>query len=193
MKINITITSGLENVQKAMLATAGITSVSCFDNYKNKTSRPLNEKTFQTMLLGKHSPIEEMKIWIEAIVPERVHTHIVRHEEIGKYVATSRPDIPWSVEPEEGMRILCMSINLKRLIEIMQQRLCYRSWSDTRLLFKRIRELIIQELPCIEYMLNPLCIWYGFCPEGKQCCKYINSIKAMAERSKLKSIALQLH
>jgi hypothetical protein len=95
----------------------------------------LSDKTFRDLLVGRHSPIEEYEIWVDAVVPERVMTHVTRHKEMSKYVATSRPDISYHKELEEGQRVLSLKINAKRLIEISWARLCTCSWSETVALF----------------------------------------------------------
>lgn len=157
MKIEIKIKSGREWVAKAMHATQG------------KDSDRMSDETFRGLLRACHSPVEEYQIWIDAEVPERVHTHIVRHEEIGKYVSTSRPDLVKAgqgLAVPTGWRKLSLCIDAKRLIEICRQRLCQKAWWETRIFFEGVAKAVEAEEPAFRGLLAPVCVWYGFCPEA---------------------------
>lgn len=132
---------------------------------KQGECKPLGNKTFLHMLRAGHSPIDEYRIWFDITAPERVHTHVVRHEEIGKFVATSRPDISYGKALEEGHRMFSLQIPAKRLIEIMRIRLCGKAWPDTRVLFNKMKQAVIENDPIFAHVLHPTCCWYGFCPE----------------------------
>jgi hypothetical protein len=172
MEVSVEIKSGREWVARGMKSTMGQTG----------RQSGLSDKTFLSMLKPGHSPIEEYEIWIDAIVPERVHTHVVRHEEIGKYVATSRPDISYCKPIEDGMRRLSLKINAKRLIEIMRIRLCGKAWHETVDLFNMIALKLILLDRVFKSVLVPTCVWYGFCPENK-CCGYIKTEQYVKERN----------
>lgn len=157
--MEITILNDKHDVKRAMLATMGL---------KPKSNNELNKESWRQMLRGKHSPIEEYRIWIEDIVTERVHTHLVRHEEIGKYVATSRPDIKGHTTVVDGMRKIALSINAKRLIEIMEQRLCKGDvWCDTYYFFDELLHLIPDD--DLRDFCQPPCVKYIRCFSQKNC------------------------
>ena len=160
MKVSVEIKSGREWVKRGMFASMG---------RQGMPKAPLTDETLRDLLVAMHSPIEEYEVWVDAIVPERVHTHIVRHKEVGKYVATSRPDIWYHQAIEDGERMLSLRFNAKRLIEVMQKRLCLCSWSDTVSLFQEIRKQLVEVEPMFQDVLAPTCVWYGFCPEPKKC------------------------
>lgn len=184
MLVNVEIKSGREWVKRGMLSTMGVTPLTDSVKFESAMSKVLAVATFESLLLGRHSPIEEFEVWIDAIVPERVHTHVVRHKELGKYVATSRPDISYMRPLEDGERSLSLRINAKRLIEISWQRRCFRAWKDTRKLFDMIEGLLIQKEPAFTKFLKPSCVWFGACvethPDNK--CEYYKTKKAMRER-----------
>lgn len=162
--VTVSLITGRKYVKRAMLATQGINTIRDKDNANKHTKWRLSDKVLLPMLLDLHSPIEEMRFWIEIYASNRVIDHLVRHEEIGKYVASSRPDIDTTTDNSNGMRYASFSINAKRLIEIMQQRLCNKAWHDTQDITYMIRDKVIEIEPLFAYVLRPKCIWYGFCP-----------------------------
>ncbi len=172
----VEIKAGREWVKRGMLATMGNTLITN-ENLHEDLKIVLSNATFESLLLGRHSPIEEYEIWVSTIVPERVHTHIVRHKELSKYVATSRPDISYMMEVENGYRVLDLKFNAKRLIEICWQRLCFRAWVDTIALMKSVKEAVIETESCFEKFLHPSCVWFGFCVETHpdNNCQYFNT------------------
>jgi len=167
MNVNVEVKCGREFVKRAMLATMGITKLATPEEYRKRMKTELSNKTFTDLLKGLHSPIEEYEIWVDAIVPERVHTHVVRHKELGKYVATSRPDLKHVTELLDGQRILSLRFNAKRLIEVCQRRLCKASWHETTELFSIIRKNIPDDT--LWSFLAPTCTWQGFCSERTEC------------------------
>lgn len=176
MRISVEVKCGTEWVARAMRSTMGKVGEST-----------ISGGTFRHMLMAGHSPAEEWEVWIDAIVPERVHTHVVRHKDIGKYVATSRPDIVGDAVGD-GNRVLSLRINGKRLIEIMRVRLCGKAWYETLMLFRLIAEKVIKIEPAFRGLLAPTCVWYGFCPEeseARKCCGFIGTDMFEGERGAL--------
>ena len=175
MNVSVQIKSGRDWVKRGMFATMG---------KFGDVSKPLSDESFTALIVGRHSPIEEYEIWVDAVVPERVHTHVVRHKELGKYVATSRPDIAYGVEDGVKMRPLSLRINAKRLLEVMELRLCACSWNETIELFKEIKRQVVALDSTLGNKLMPSCVWKGFCPERKDC-GYTRSPRFAIERDKL--------
>lgn len=173
MKVEVFIINDKDQVKRAMLATKGL---------KPTTDKPINDEVWFGMLRAKHSPIEEYRVWVYAEVPERVHTHIVRHEEIGKYVTTSRPDIKGNQELKDGYRKIALVINAKRLIEIANQRLCYGAvWGDTLKFVQAIVNSLEDET--LKRFLVPPCVVYGCCID-KAKCGYDRSVRYAKQREK---------
>ena len=187
MHVEVFIKSGREWVRAGMRTTMGELLT---EENLNKT---LTDKTFKSLLVGRHSPIEEFEVWVCAIVPERVRTHVVRHKELGKYVATSRPDIKYNIPIIDGMRRLSLRFNAKRLIEICWQRRCFASWKDTRELFDDIAQIVEGLDPAFEGLLVPSCVWFGWCPETNNKCKYYQTNACKTERNKLLKIVENLY
>ena len=113
MKITVSLLTDRTEVKRAMLATQG--------KYLKTTG--LSDDTLKVQLFGMHSTLEGyiFNVLITGCA-EREHTHIVRHEEIGKYVSTARPD--WSDGSNQNSRMILLRIPANRLIEICSQRLC---------------------------------------------------------------------
>lgn len=171
-RVNVKLIRGRKWVKRAMIATKGVSTVNDIEKLEKQLKWRLSDEIFVDMLLGKHSPIEEMVFWIDLYVPERVHTHLVRHEEVGKYVATSRPDIKGHISISSGMRFMSMSINAKRLIEISDQRLCNKASPETRLVWEDVVRQCIEIEPILVYVLKKPCIKHGYCIEGSRSCGY---------------------
>jgi len=187
MHVEIFLKAGREWVRAAMRTTMGELLT------EEGLDKTLTDKTFRGLLVGRHSPIEEFEVWINAIVPERVHTHVVRHKELGKYVTTSRPDISYNVPVDNGMRMLSLRINAKRLIEICWQRKCFASWKDTRELFDKIAELVENLDPAFKGLLVPSCVWFGWCPEVNNKCKFYKTTSFKILRQNLLNIVENLY
>lgn len=182
--IKVELKSGTQWVKRAMISTMGVTSINAPERFVELMSKPITEKSFRRMCFSRHSPIEEMEYWIEMIVPERVHTHLVRHKEIMKFVATSRPDLPWKTVIKNGERSMSCSVNLKRMIEISQQRLCNRAWNETKEVWKEIIQQVEELTPITKGLFHPVCVWYGVCPEGKDCCGYTSRLEFACKRNR---------
>lgn len=174
LRVEVIIKSDRTYVKKAMLATMG----------KKPKTKELSDTLFKQMLIAGDSPCKEYEFWINCYdVPNRVHTHVVRHERTGKYVATSRPDLDGG---SEDIRDFSLKIDALRLIEICRLRLCIgKVWKDTLDLFTLIRERVIEAESLFSTLLSPVCVWYGFCPMGKKCCGYINSNRGLYLRNEL--------
>lgn len=170
--INVTMIQCRKEVNKSRLATKGITSVSNKDKYEKAMKWRLSSKLFLQMLIAKHSPIEEMIFRIDMVGTERAIQHFVRHEEIGKYVATSRPDIDGHINNDNGMRIASFTINAKRLIEISDQRLCNKAWHETRHIWEEVVRKVIEIEPLFSYVLMKPCEKCGYCVETTGWCGY---------------------
>ena len=174
MEIKVELNEGYrKKIKEAMLATMGINKISDPEQLERRLSKPLTNKTFKSLLVGRHSPIKRGLIYIDALVPDRVMTHLTRHHETLHWVATSRPDISYHREVEDGMRFMSFQMDFKRLIEVSQLRLCGKSWHETTELFEMIRFEIYSLDKTLYSVLHPSCVWAnGKCPETG-CCGYI--------------------
>lgn len=167
--MKVTTKAGKEWVKRAMLNTKG----------KTILTPALNDESWFNMLRARHSPIMEYELYIESYVTERVYSHLVRHERIGKYVATSRPDIEGST-PISNKRFIGLSINAKRLIEICEQRLCKDAWHETTDFIKELVANIPDET--LKKLCTAPCVKYDCCI-GRSCCGYLNTNKFKEQRN----------
>ena len=95
-KVSVELKNGRKWVKRAMIATKAVQSQNDPEKLGEALKWRLTGKRMAKMLVAKESPIEEMEFWIDLYVPERVHTHLVRHKEIGKYVAYKPSRYIWS-------------------------------------------------------------------------------------------------
>lgn len=76
------------------------------------------------------------------------------------------------VLPNACETTLYMTMNLRSLINFMNERLCTRAQWEIREVAKQIKKLVVGVMPQAEQMLVPKCEknWdYPFCPEHKSC------------------------
>ncbi len=192
MRIQVSILDGSKQlVKRAMLATAGITSVTDNEKLSKALSKELTDKTFQSLLIGRHSPINQYKVWIDIVQSERTHTHLVRHHKIEPYVATSRPDISYMVPLKDGERVYSLVIDAKRLIEISMIRRCNRAWFETKEIFDAIESQLVEMEPAFAPFLKASCVWFGMCPEPKldNKCNYFCTKECSDERRDLLALS----
>lgn len=168
-------------VKRAMLATQAL---------KMKT-HDMSDETYGVQLFGTHSTLEPyiFSITIDGC-DERVHTHIVRHSGIGKYVSTARADL--SNRKTQGNRFILLNIPAKNLIHIMEQRLCRSAWKDTIYIFSKIKELIVKLDPMLGQFLTPPCSKKDYCTEVRCGCSYLGSPKQQREYSEFKEDSKRL-
>ena len=181
MKITVTKLTDATEVKRAMLATQG----------KKLKTTGISDDTMQVQLLGLHSTLEGyiFNVLIEGC-KEREHTHIVRHEEIGKYVSTARPD--WSDESTQDSRLILLRIPADRLIEICSRRLCGAAWKGTREIFYEIKKQVEKLDPLLWRYLTPPCSKTNYCTEVRACCGYIGSGRQEREYEYFKSESTRL-
>lgn len=172
MKVKVSKITGRKFVKVAKLSTMGITQLSSSEQFKQKMKYRMSSKELTRLLIAKHSVIQQMKFLISLHVSQRVHTHLVRHKQIGLYVATSRPDLLHKTELQQGMRFMTMTVDAKRLIEISEQRLCYKAWHETREVWEEVVKQCIALEPALKYVLNKPCVKLGYCPETNRTCGY---------------------
>jgi len=181
MKITVTKLTGRDVVKRAMLTTQG----------KHAITPDMSDETLTVQLLGLHSTLE-VYIW-EVLIegcPEREHTHIVRHEEIGKFVSTSRPD--WSDESTHGSRMIRLFIPTNRLVEICEDRLCGAAWKGTRAIFSQIKKKVSEIDPLVSWFLTPPCSKRGYCTEVRSYCGYLTTQKCTDERKFIIDVSAEL-
>jgi thymidylate synthase ThyX len=162
--------------------------------------------SINTMLLGKHSPMKEVRYRFVLECSERTHTHLVRHERIGKYVRSHRRDRNKNAQykPSNGTeerliedlrslgfevikdsRIMCLTIDALLFVHMCGQRLCKSASLETTEIVKMMVKEVLIVHPFMEtYCVRP-CVWYGFCSERMTQCRYIHTFDFQLERDRL--------
>lgn len=169
MRVVIKVKSGRYWVKKAALKTVGLRIL----------NREMSDEMFYSLVLSGDSPAKEYEFWIECFdVPDKVHTHFIRHERIGKYVTRSKSE-------STPLRDFDLKVDVLRLIEMCRLRLCGKAWNDTIKLMNMIVKEALEFEPCLEPLFNPVCVWYGFCPMGKRWCQYTKTLDYKNRRRNL--------
>lgn len=86
-------------------------------------------------------------------------------------------NIDKGMKPEEARTILpnctktdvMVTINLRELIHIANERLCLRAQGEIRDVVQKMCELVTEDTPSLEQFLVPKCELYGRCFEEKSC------------------------
>lgn len=84
-----------------------------------------------------------------------------------------KPEDARSVLPNAMPTTLVFTVNLRELIHIMNERLCFRAQTEIRELAGKMRKLVLDVAPYLDYMLVPKCeihTDYPFCTESKRNC-----------------------
>ncbi len=62
-----------------------------------------------------------------------------------------------------------MTVNLRELIHIANERLCTRAQWEIREVVSRMKEEVVKVEPFFEKYLTPKCARLGYCPEKESC------------------------
>ena len=112
------------------------------------------------------------------VIPEQIEEHctgftmtlseifVVYHEYIegGAKEEDARAILPTCTKTN-----VMMTVNLRELMHICNERLCNRAQGEIRELVTKMRDLVIEEIPAMVEFLVPKCEKYGHCFEEKSC------------------------
>ena len=165
MKIEITRVTDWKRVVDAARFTQG----------KKSLGREPSDEFKKQMILSEHSPLRELEFDIKMYgIPYWVSNHFVRHVHAQPFVSTSRPDITGSKVSRHDMRQddlvnLQLSLNAQEIINISKLRLCNKASKETREVWYKVIDELVQIEPYLASACVPQCIYRGFCPEPKSC------------------------
>lgn len=69
---------------------------------------------------------------------------------------------------------LTLTLNLRELMHICNERLCTKAQGEIRQMVKIMRDLLVEEEPWLNSYLQPKCVKNGKCSEEKGCLLYLN-------------------
>lgn len=120
-------------------------------------------------ILSKHFvlPEEDKKEENESSLREELsYVFVVYHEAMERGV---KPENARAILPNCTKTDLLMTVNLRELMHICNERLCTRAQGEIRELVQKMRDLVLENLPELEEFLVPKCKKYGHCFEEKSC------------------------
>lgn len=165
MEIHVEILAGRRELRQAMAATRGkLLPFNC---------RPLSERGTRKAILARHGSLNKYIFHILAEVPERAAYHSRTHHLINEFfqMSTAREDLEHATSKE--VRVIDIFMPAKRLLEMMEQRLCTKTvWPETRKFMEELKRKVYQIEPAFEGLLQPECVYNGFCKNGK--CRFYN-------------------
>ena len=165
MKIEITRVTDWQRVVDAARFTQG----------KKSLGREPSDEFKKQMILSEHSPLRELEFDIKMYgIPYWVSNHFVRHVHAQPFVSTSRPDITGSKVSRHEMRQddlvnLQLSLNAQEIINISKLRLCNKASKETREVWYKVIDELVQIEPYLASACVPQCVYRGFCPEPNSC------------------------
>lgn len=165
MKIEITKVTDWQRVVDAARFTQG----------KKSLGHEPGDEFKKQMILSEHSPLRELEFDIKMYgIPYWVSNHFVRHVHAQPFVSTSRPDITGSKISRHDMRQddlvnLQLSLNAQEIINISKLRLCNKASKETREIWYKVIDELVQIEPYLASACVPQCVYRGFCPEPKSC------------------------
>ena len=162
MEVHVEILAGRRELRQAMAATRGkMLPFNC---------RPLSEKGVRKAILSRHGSLDRYIFHVVAKVPDRVHTHLRTHNLINRFYqcSSSRPDLEHSTDG--SMRVVDFNLPAKRLLEMAELRLCTGEgivWPETLKFMEELKKKISNIEPAFQGLLQPECVYKGFCNNGK--------------------------
>jgi thymidylate synthase ThyX len=75
-----------------------------------------------------------------------------------------KPEDARGILPTNILTNIIMKINLRALSEMMNKRLCERTQTEFRMAAEKMKELVLKIHPWAEKILQPACIFPGYCP-----------------------------
>ena len=165
MKIEITRVTDWQRVVDAARFTQG----------KKSLGHEPSDEFKKQMILSEHSPLRELEFDIKMYgIPYWVSNHFVRHVHAQPFVSTSRPDITGSKVSRHDMRQdekvnLQLSLNAQEIINISKLRLCNKTSKETREVWYKVIDELVQIEPYLASACVPQCVYRGFCPEPNSC------------------------
>lgn len=129
------------------------------------------------LLAAGHSPIRTLEFCFRLNdIPYWVATHLVRHVHAIPFVKTQRTDrtgIDRNELPQNAPVSMCWFMNAEELITIAHKRLCAQASLETRIVVRKICDLVLEKCPEFEGLLVPLCEYRNDkCTEMFPCGKY---------------------
>lgn len=151
----------------------------CTLNTVGKSSTKLPTEDWKVKLLeSEHSPIRTLWFGFKLTIPYYVSVHLVRHKiGVEHFVSTQRDDrnnndIPRAEKPQGAMVSHIIYVNAQELVNMAHKRLCNQAEQLTRLIMKKMVELVIQSNPEFKTVLVPNCVYRnGKCTEFNPCNK----------------------
>jgi hypothetical protein len=131
------------------------------------------------MVLAEDSTLEMASLIIDDDIRGDVASHIVRATAYHPrhVVQSSRPDWTGKARPgPEVTRIYFGKWNIKALLQMAKERLCYRAMKETREEIEAIKRYLLRSddvlMKTVGWAMMPACVYRAACPFGKRSCKW---------------------
>jgi hypothetical protein len=134
----------------------------------------------KSMVLAEDSTIEQASLIIDTDMRGDVASHIVRATAYHPrhVVESSRPDYTGKPRPGQGVpRIYFGKWDIKALLQMSKERLCYRAMKETREEIETIKLYLLRSddvlMQAVGWAMVPFCIYRCGCNFGKRTCGWI--------------------
>ena len=129
-------------------------------------------------LIAGHSHIRCVQVsWTWENLPYYSSVHIVRHKIGIEHFVKSQRKGNRSELPQDALVDHSVVTNLQGLLTLCKARLCKTCDKTTILAVHALRFRVLAQLPMLEHLLVPKCVYHGYCPEFhmKQRCRYLET------------------
>jgi len=140
---------------------------------KPDTGKEPSDDWKKKLILSRHSPLRMIEFLIEGDAPGFVLNHIARHsyQSPQPFIGTAREDITGVERPlDTAIRTFALYLNADALIEMCEQRVCFKAHQKTRdLIYDIILEVKNIEPLLAEVLQFMPCEKTGICREFEPC------------------------
>ena len=140
---------------------------------KPDTGKEPSDDWKKKLILSRHSPLRMIEFLIEGEAKGFVLNHIARHtyQSPKPFIGTAREDITGVKRPSDtAIRPFALYINADALIEMCEQRMCFKAHADTMMLVHEIITNVSYVEPLLAEVLKfTPCEKTGICREFTPC------------------------
>lgn len=151
--------------------------------HKKPLNKEPSDKFKKRLIIAEESPIYTRWYRLDdQSCNRRVALHLIRHH-IGTqpFLGTTREDI---IDTNGEVIPFRFYFNLQSLINMAEERLCFKAYSATRHYVVGIIQLVA-ELESFDFapFLVPMCVKRGYCPKSDRGCSFIDTSSYISERA----------
>lgn len=142
----------------------------------------------QKILRARHSPIRYLRFSFYIECPSWVSVHLARHVHAQPYIKSQRNDRQSDYDrnkaPQDTPVSMIWDMSAEELMTIANKRLCQKAAPETRIVVKKMCDLV--ENACDEFsgMLVPMCVYHGGVCHEMHPCGHMGKVQSKNEQER---------